>query len=502
MQSLSQYIFEHIITESVSSDLKDLRKAFKATFKSMFGVNVSPKSGAHHEIFRYSFSSSEDAVKMIKTALENISGATLKSETPKIAGRMAGSSGTFFSYVIEYNGEEYYICDNNAKNSKSVSLKKKSLAPNALGLGNKKFNSFKSLYDATVAGLKQNKNIEENVLNFIYSVFDKLSDTKNMNLSGSFNAQSFDEYINNTNKGIVDVDIDNLDINNILDTDLNCIECDLGEVIGPMLFLTVFPDTEVYFPSASNEPLVDYFINGYKFSAKQLSGGGNPAGTDLMRSAKNIQLANIENKIDAMSAKQQDIIFTDTEQQFINDIAETFDLSIFQQQAVLIDKFYKQKDSGIKKLLSFLDLPSYSTYKDMVKDMDNYFNNDKQKIISFFADLYSICNYRLKEQVDGTVFTPEVISEKYDTLETKLKYGLLFYPMWKNTINNINTTYKDEITSVFNKVINMKQVYFGFKNDYMKFNIVSSAVSNWEFTTGGMSTANITNSKLSVRLKK
>lgn len=505
MKSLSNFITESLsINEQNSNDLKSLRMQFKLLFKQLFDINIKHKSGSnyHHEIARHTFDSQEEAYRMLSAVVNEIEDTKVLSEKPQVFGRVYGTSGSYFSYAIEHKGEVYYFCDTNTLSSNNSVLRKKFLTPDNLNLGGNVYKSFNELSDAVVRSL-ETLNVDKSITSFLKNIIQRLAEHKHVKYHGSFGARSFDEYILDRGKGRAEIDLEGIYFKEILDGDIRNIECDFGEVLGPLMFFTLFDGIEVYFPDKSNEPMVDYYINGYKFSAKQLSGGAKPAGTDIMRKAKYLNdLSSIDKKIDNLTPKQEDIIFTAKEQQFIDDIAHTFDMSTFQQQSVLISKFLKTQKVKLNNLLSFLDLPTYKHYNDMTHDLDKYFNNDKEKINSFFSQLYEITNYTPKYNNNTNIYTPKNIAEMYDRLDSITKYGILFYPMWNPTVKNINDIYRDEITSVFNKVIDMKQVYFGFKSDDMIFEAVSSAASAWEFAVGGISTNRINNAKLSVQIKK
>ena len=100
--------------------------------------------------------------------------------------------------------------------------------------------------------------------------------------SGSFSFNDVDDFFSSDDDGKLTFSIENIDLSKILDGDIANIEKDFGEILGPLVFFRLFDDVSCVFPESQSEPMVDYYINGNKVSAKQLGGGGRPAGSEIM----------------------------------------------------------------------------------------------------------------------------------------------------------------------------------------------------------------------------
>ena len=130
--------------------------------------------------------------------------------------------------------------------------------------------------------------------------------------------------------------------------------------------------------------MVDYYINGNKVSAKQLGGGGRPAGSEIMLRAK-ANLEEIENNVDNLTASEMNAMYDEKEKEFIKKVASTYELSIFKQQCALINEF--ALTDAIKDLLGF-SIKNLESYKDLVYKLDNKFENED--IEEFFTKFYNL----------------------------------------------------------------------------------------------------------------
>ena len=72
------------------------------------------------------------------------------------------------------------------------------------------------------------------------------------------------------------------------------------------------------------------------------------------------------------------------------------------------------------------------------------------------------------------------------------------------SIDRLNELYatgdNNILSSVLRKTLDIKQIYFGIKQSELKIKIIASSSAKYMFKTGGMSTSNINNSKLSIKM--
>ena len=173
--------------------------------------------------------------------------------------------------------------------------------------------------------------------------------------------------------------------------------------------------------------------------------------------------------------------------------------NIYTEKKFIILEFVLNDD--INNHIGF-NISTLNNQKDLEKKLDNILKNTDIK--KYFDKLYELIKYTPKK---SSSWTPETISKEYFNVNTKLKWGILFYPLYTVAIKKINDTYnnyngQDIISSVIQKVTDMKQIYLGIrKKEGLKVEIVSSGVSKWILTIGGMSTNNINRSKMAIKLK-
>lgn len=507
MISLFHYIIgENLnIYESSNNSLRnELRQAALPWFKKHNEKMSSTKIQTPNEIFRYSFGEDNDARDKIKEIFKNVNIELLDDE-PSIIGRANGGSGTYKSYKIKYKNKIFYVA--NTKQDKA-NLKNKELTPDKLNLTkeNNIYKSFDILYNTLKPELDKikDKYPNSNIFELLNELINKIKSGK-YETSGSFTNKTIEDFFNDNNEGKLSFKIDSKYIENVLAGDINCIEKDFGEILGPFMFFRLFDDVELIYPSKSNEPLVDYYINGHKISAKQLGGGGKPSGSSIAKTAKE-NINNIEknpeditNETSDLTSKQKKILFNDDEIKFINDVLLTYDSSIFIQQRDLINKFILNNKTIKDKFK--IDLSIIENEHDLEKELDKLFS--KINIEKYFVNLYEAISY---QPTRSSSWNPSLIAKEYTKINSRLKWGILFYPLYKKAVDNIVKEYgnpeNDIISSVIQKVTDMKQIYLGIrKKDGLLVDMVSSGVSKWTLTTGGMSTNNIINSKLSIELK-
>ena len=515
MIHLKEFIVENIvhIFESSQTLRNELRQAVSTWFKNN-GIKMSPtKTQTPKEIFRYPLGETDDARKLVKEIIDSIENKSIKDsivisdEAPYVVGRANGASGTFDSFTIQYKDEVFYITNTTTQSS---NLKNKELTPDKLHLASKNncYTSFTALYDALKPSIEylNTKYEGSGIYELINELINKIKNSNDINRTGSFTHTSIDEFFKDENAGRLSFDIDSKFVKPVKQGDINCIEKDFGEVLGPFVFFRLFDNVKLVYPTTSNEQLVDYYINGNKISAKQLGGGGKPSGSVVAKAAleniRNLEKhpEDITDETSELVKTKQESLFDDKEIEFINTVLSTYENSIFVQQRELINNFVLSENKKLNEHLQYINISSLKNETELEEKLDGCLKG--QDIESFFSKLYEYSDYSFTK---SSSWNPSTIAKEYSRLNSKLKWGILFYPLYKKAVDKINEKYggeNDVISSVLQKVTNMKQVYLGIrKEETLKVEIVSAGVSKWKLTTGGMSTNNIGNSKLSIELK-
>ena len=483
--------------ESSSNNKASLRQVLKRFLKDKV-EDLSTYDRDENELVRAKFGSDENMYDLVVQAFKDRQNVYI-SDVAEIIGRDKGASSKYRSLTVSIDGEDYYVA--NISTDKAL-LRSKDLNPSKLGLANKGHNiytSFTQLKDATIHGLQSLKDKHPEIYDGLRDIID-IIENSDFESSGSFSFNDVNDFFSSDDDGKLTFSIENIDLSKILDGDIANIEKDFGEILGPLVFFRLFDDVSCVFPESQSEPMVDYYINGNKVSAKQLGGGGRPAGSEIMLRAK-ANLEEIENNVDDLTASEMDAMYDEKEKEFIKKVASTYELSIFKQQCALINEF--ALTDAIKDLLGF-SIKNLESYKDLVYKLDNKFENED--IEEFFTKFYNLLDY-----TSAKTYTPSYIADNYYeySMTDKTKWGILFYPLYITAINKINEIYgsrdddeEDVISSVIQKSIQLKQVYFGIRKNKMKLEVISSGVHSWKVVPGGMSTNNIGNSKLSIEMKR
>lgn len=461
------------------------------------------------------------------------------------------SSGKYPSYEIEVinaggEKERFYISN---KNNGTSLFQDKSLVPdNLLPLKSKNtYDNAGELKSAVAASLKSKFSGDKfkGVVSLLIYIMDAITDRKNLKTSSSlFQHSTTDAFFEDVQEGKLVCDLENanvksdgeeVSIKELLKeqskSTITYIEKDFGEIIGPLIFLTIFDKSSVTYPTLSNEAIIDYYIDGHKVSAKQMKGGGAAASgvsyfksitltdTKVNGSEKSQEqvMTGASDELDNMKPKEEDAKYTDAERFMIESVCETYKLNGTRHFAALAYRYVIDPSEVVKRLPK--SKPVFT--KDMLggniltKEQVSLFNkisgngdNDIAAQIvgdnpsEFFLSLFKKIGYT--QMKTGSIDFEHLTLEEWDKFSHKV--GALIYPMLVVAVNNINSIYKNEeicgkdcVTSVINKQIDMKQVYFQINQSDATIDCVASKGSKWMFKTKGYIT-NLSNGKVAVKL--
>lgn len=505
---------EEYILEKKQPIVTKLRTLITKNLKAKGIKKGTTGQADYNELYRLYLTNDDKENRKIISDILSGTDIKLLDIDAEIIGREKGGSSQYYSYTVEYDGKKYFIA-NATKNTEKGILHNKDLTPNKILINlsdSKNTFDFDSLLNSVYNGLdkindENHKNIVELCKRLIYSL-----GKNKIEKEGSFEEKNLDDFFNSTKPGQITIDLANAKdlLNLVSKPDLKCIEKDFGEILGPFLFFRLFPNCKVIYPTAANEALVDYWIDGHKVSAKQLQGGGMPSGSNLMlqsvasleKKAEN-EMDDIKKEKDEMNKQEKKAMYTNEEIEFINNVAKSYSLSTFEQKKFLINHYIIENNKYNSKLPSSLK-SSFNTLK-----KDKTINEQITKLVGpnikdFFDKLYNAINYPTNNVKKKSYWNVERIVQEWNNVN--YKEGILFYPLWAVCINELNEIYgkddNDIISSVIQKAIDMKQVYFGIQKNTMKLQVFSSSVSKWSFEIGGISTPNIDNAKLSIHMHK
>ena len=464
-------ILQYLLKEAKISD--DFLSKIEQNFNdSGFTGKRNSKNGKH---LRYDFRTSTGAEEIIATALRSISPTKFYKITEIPANEYAkgAKSGTFTTYKIEVIkavgdlkvGDELFVVNQSRESSAIVG---KSLTPTVLGLSNSTFKNAKTLVSKIDSTSKKLKTP------YLPEVLSALSHNVENATSPRFKSvKDITEYTES-------LPLDNTTseaLSHFSDADINTIGKDFGEILGAITLLKAVkdPGEGVFFPGG-NEPLADFYIDGYAISSKYKGGAA-------------ASLSDIVKKIDPkqLTTKNQKALYV---------ILKT-----------IIDS---KVSTGYITVAKSLALPGYDVLANIIgqdvspASIDNYI----QSIIK---------NAKTNEQRDAIVMkkfkpyyqeigrSPKNNSIDWDKLKAGRYYGIITSPLAYYLADKMNENkgFKSALIEILSK-IEVKQLYLDFslkkKAASFKLKSFSDPNANFKFDVGSVSTYNPESSKLAFKM--
>lgn len=546
------YLNTSMKRKASTSDRKLLRSAISTAIdkynETAAGAEqvLKAKPSNFAEVARLSFPSDDEhaCINILYNIIKHIDNESVREQLTnqdyqqKVFGRIHGTSSTYVSFKINYNNKEYYVVN---KTRTSHSINQKQLVPNIvfsdLNPDNEMFHN-KEKYIHAVNAFIDNSTMSENVKTVLSSLINCFGDDSDNRVSvhrtgslasdngliGFAKSSSSGECVLEMKNTNPDFDKFSQAIKSLSHQDINNIQNDFGEVLGPALFFYLYNKTShsisCEFPIASNNQLIDYVIKSdetgvINVSAKAWGGGATPSGISIFQSYAGTNRA---------------CAYTPGELDLIEHVSESYNYSVTAQQLALINKFEIEDMSDkwkvlpqdmqevLKEVFAFSkDTDKKLTTTKLAGRIKDIFIKSKISPIDAIRSLYKSYNYinnrsnGINPLISGSK-AAEAFNNMEDniwtpTLNNRILCGIFIYPVWKHTVGLLNEKYgkygsegDDVISSFINKQIDMKQVYFGIDNSLLKFRFVSSGTSSWCFSMGGLTTANITNCRLGIKI--
>ena len=425
---------------------------------------------------------SKNSLKLITDALNKI-GATKFDIVTAGPGEYANgsNSGKFTTFIVTFGedlkdlkvstGDVIKFVDNNPPKG---SIKDKELNPSNLKLPQDTDMNSSSLASSVKGSINSKFSSNLFMKSFLTELYDLVTSHKPSNyFNDPLLLSAFSENINYDEN--VREAIDALGI-----TDLNMIGKDFGEVLGAALLLNmVKTQNGIAFPSGNN-PLVDFYIDGYGISSKYKSG----AAPTLSNIIKNLKSENF------------------TEQSEV----QLYNLFKIVEANSVIDGYVKGAE--------FMNTPTVSVLKGLVGNTPL----DEKSLESFIQTKMSELG---KEEFFNTYVQPLVQSSgrgvaKFDKvpwekLDKGKKYiGLFSYSLSLELVDTLNgklgagDTYISTLRSIVSK-LDVKQLYMDvdLKRDQFYFYLkgFSDANAKLSFEAPNVSTPNPGNGKLGFKMK-
>jgi hypothetical protein len=471
---------ESLINENrMLSDDKSLTMFFKNPALKIFKGDANSKRGYH---LRLSLGSSDtEVIKNIKTFLNkflNENNYEIKTIEPGDFKNNA-RSGQFFTYIVTILADTELDSKNTAKQGSNIifannqntkgSYDAKSLTPTGLKIKEDHYFKSNQLIEAIIRGIKRKF---KNNAAIEYPLLGLVTDIHAFNSKYKFNSpQEISD--------ITDIIKLNEDLSDALtflgSSDLAVIGKDFGEILGAIYMLNIIKDNDgVMFPSGNN-PIVDFYLDGYGISSKYKAGAAPT-------------LSGIINNIN------RDSITSNEE----TDLLEIFDIITkngVTESYIEIAKFLNSQ--GIVKLSEIFNVNIKDITKDFLQNKAIEYKENDINPLQELGEYYNIIGRHPSSNIDWKRF-------KSKTLYHGIFTGPLSYHVADLLNGKIGSSkYLDALNSIIKKT-EVKQLYLNFmlKNNAVQFNIksFSDPKSKFSFIAPNQSTYNPTNGKLGFKL--
>lgn len=369
-------------------------------------------------------------------------------------------SGKYHGFEIKFNNNVTIFGKNYRKNdiiyitnkfiqtksgAKAIFLKK-TLTPEAVGITGKNYHTAPEFL-SDIRKFVNRSNFPDKYKNFLINSCEIIY--KNNRTNNIY--EDFDEYSKSRRAIIYNTGdshfegIDSISINNF--------QNDFGELLGSFMLFNILRKTGsgAIYPSASNEPLIDFYFDGYKISSKAGKGASPSAGT-AMRLIDN-------------AYKKEEIIFDNEETEFYESVVKHWlnppklARSTIYSTIMKLAYLHNGPKSAFNYMIDKFNLTIDTiTQENLLTQLDNLVQN-KDSFMSFLSEFISLSGASSKIASD----------QYYDQYIKKMesrdanRIGLVFYPIMVETEISLNEKFSNVLTKLVQKVTNIKQVYLDVK---------------------------------------
>lgn len=407
-------------TPEQASEIKAIKSELK-DFLEKNGVRIG--SPRHGEDFRLQVQNSPVDANWIDVTLKNMGHNYTLKEIPGGEPDAKSRSLPTVRITTASGGNIYIVLSGLGKKSN-----RKQFAPNKFKIEGKEYKHtelYKELQEK-IGKKKYDEKIKEYLLDLLAT-----AEHGDITYSG-------DTYT--VTKVVDDVEIDKADKNNI--------QNDFGEILGALVIARE-EDEVIHFPAASNEPLVDYEVGNYRYSAKSL-GGAAPTLTALADKYYNY----VKNEMDYPGDR--------------NVLAEMFeyirDRNLNTEQSYLAITKAVSEDGW----QAFTDFMGDTRIK---PEDSNVIDRIKEKLDEYYE--MGTLEENLNALYDRLSTVPRTPISKFDTTarwRSGYVTSALSYYLPKVLNANVHGV-KDALKMVINQMDDVKQVNFYNDNDKFRFKI-------------------------------
>lgn len=339
-------------------------------------------------------------------------------------------------FKLDRNGY-LYIVNTTVGNSK---IRRKSLTPDKLGLTKDTYESKDQLISAISDGLKSNK-LEE-YAGAILALCDCIQ--------GGAKDLTIDDILNHT----ISYNVDKSVIGDLTKTDFNNIANDFGEVLGPMMLMDKLTGKVVLsYPTGSNAKLFDYVINDNVWISAKAGKGAVPSSVDTMKAIQELyNKGNIEVSGDEKEFLERIVpIIADDEKKESGSAIRRQSWRLALEVSEMGDK---NTQTALDILLNYgLELTENGIPEASINNL-----HSNGKLESLLTEFYKALSYMPSKK-----YSIDVILNEFDSLDKKVKEGMILYPIKVAVTEYIDSKYRNFITKYANMVMTGYQMYFNHK---------------------------------------
>jgi hypothetical protein len=438
-----------VLNENKRKTTKTKQPFWDSYFKNVKGAK-DPTNTKRDEVIRAPFGlngteAEENIKKMFKGASVNV--ADIVFNEIGVLRRNGLGSNDYPTYtVITTDGDEYYVTNNiiELEGGGISEIGKKVTNPNGMGIADRDFNNASEVVTALEKNLKTlpwSDSTKNYMLGLANAVRDK-SSAKFANMEAFWNAGevketiSLDGYIDPKSKP------DERSMRNLVN--------DYGEVLDGIYILKTVKNlgNPLVFPESGNEALADIYVSPWAISAKAKTGGGKPSINAL------VDVAN------AHSVEGKDLNPADKREQELYDLLLELGSIKVGTKLKTVESYIAAsnrliglgllKNSGYELFLKKSELnPDLIDRNDMMQWLTDFATNDPSGFDKWIVEYVKATGVKPKDKLTAAKFLKNKRGDAF------------YYPFAVQVARVLNKYYKEALKSLINKLLVVKQMYFG-----------------------------------------
>ena len=438
-----------VLNENKRKTTKTKQPFWDSYFKNVKGAK-DPTNTKRDEVIRAPFGlngteAEENIKKMFKGASVNV--ADIVFNEIGVLRRNGLGSNDYPTYtVITTDGDEYYVTNNiiELEGGGISEIGKKVTNPNGMGIADRDFNNASEVVTALEKNLKTlpwSDSTKNYMLGLANAVRDK-SSAKFANMEAFWNAGevketiSLDGYIDPKSKP------DERSMRNLVN--------DYGEVLDGIYILKTVKNlgNPLVFPESGNEALADIYVSPWAISAKAKTGGGKPSINALV------------DVVNAHSVEGKDLNPADKREQELYDLLLELGSIKVGTKLKTVESYIAAsnrliglgllKNSGYELFLKKSELnPDLIDRNDMMQWLTDFATNDPSGFDKWIVEYVKATGVKPKDKLTAAKFLKNKRGDAF------------YYPFAVQVARVLNKYYKEALKSLINKLLVVKQMYFG-----------------------------------------